>query len=71
MGDEVCADCGRRVERRRNGHWAERITSTSWSFTCRAVVEGDVLVSADYHYVEGEQQRHFPNDEGEPCSPRS
>jgi hypothetical protein len=28
-------------------------------------------VSADYHYVEGEQQRHFPNDEGEPCSPRS
>ena len=28
--------------------------------TCRSVIEGDRLITADYHYVKGEVQRHFP-----------
>jgi hypothetical protein len=61
-----CADCGAEVEQKR-GKWANRITEgwTGWSFCCRTATRWDddkdaaVLESADYHYVEGEVQRHF------------
>ena len=66
----ICADCGVEVEQRRDGKWAQRITEgwKGWSYTCRAVTDWDgildaaVLISADYHYVEGEEQRHFRKD---------
>ena len=48
------------MERQRtNGWWASR-RGTGWSYTCREVIEGGHLTMADYHYVEGETQRHFP-----------
>lgn len=57
---ERCADCGRKVERGRNGHWGARRTEPpSLVFVCRSTIEGGVLVAADYHYIEGEEQRHF------------
>jgi hypothetical protein len=62
-----CADCGVKVERSPNGHWAERKQGFGlivWSVSCRKVQEetddGYRLVSADYHYVQGETQRHWP-----------
>jgi hypothetical protein len=62
-----CADCGAKVERSPNGHWAERRQGFGlivWSVSCRKVQEetddGYRLVSADYHYVQGETQRHWP-----------
>lgn len=30
------------------------------SYACRTVVEDGRLVRADYHYVEGETQQHYP-----------
>jgi hypothetical protein len=57
-----CADCGVEVEARIGG-WATAGTVGStrvWGMTCRDVIEGDRLVSADYHYVQGETQRHWP-----------
>jgi hypothetical protein len=66
-----CADCGVEVQQRRDGKWAERITDgwRGWSYCCRTVSEWDaildaaVLISADYHYVEGEEQRRFRKDD--------
>ena len=57
-----CADCGVEVERSPQGRWAELREGFGlrvWRVTCRKVMDDDRLVSADYHYVEGETQRHF------------
>lgn len=57
-----CADCGVEVELRLGG-WATAGADGPlrvWGMTCRDVIEGNRLVSADYHYVEGETQRHWP-----------
>jgi hypothetical protein len=54
-----CADCGKPVELRRGGRWGVEVGPNSYSFTCRTIIEGDRLIRADYHYVEGEEQRHY------------
>ena len=59
-----CADCGATVTKSKiNGHWASRITLTdghpAWDFCCRTETQDGKLISADYHYVEGEEQRHW------------
>lgn len=69
-----CADCGRAIEERPNHQlagltpkmldkvgtvrWAERV-GRGWSYTCRADIDGGRLLSADYHHVAGERQRHW------------
>jgi hypothetical protein len=63
-----CADCGRIVSKHR-GRWADREPrarqyQNAYHFTCRtheaAQPDGGVrLEAADYHYVEGETQRHW------------
>jgi hypothetical protein len=59
-----CADCGVEVERVVNGRWGHpegaNPAGGRWSMCCRVVAEGHRLVSADYHYVQGETQRHWP-----------
>lgn len=45
--------------------WAARRPEGGWSMVCRTVA-GDqpgVIASADYHYIEGEEQRHFTAEE--------
>ena len=59
----TCADCGAEVVERR-GRWADQRTEDGHAFVCRYQViindNGDpVLLSADYHHVEGESQRLF------------
>ena len=65
-----CADCGAVIEQGRDTtdgqpRWAERLHRAddgfppAWSYTCRMVREGTKVLRADYHYVEGEVQRHF------------
>jgi hypothetical protein len=63
-----CADCGAVVESYppRN-RWASKIAANdfgdAWSFHCRRTFDlsdGEILVAADYHHVEGEPQEHFP-----------
>lgn len=64
-----CADCGSKVEggHRRNGWWTTVGDGTAARLaTCRVVLDGNRLVSADYHYVSGETQRHFPLDTASP-----
>lgn len=60
----TCADCGKKVKRRSYGTgWIDRFGAT----VCRSKEsERDgqpILVSADYHYIYGEEQRHFPKRE--------
>ena len=59
----TCADCGVKVELKR-GRWGALVPGIggrkAWSFVCRMKVEDDRCIAADYHYVEGEEQRHFP-----------
>jgi hypothetical protein len=57
----LCADCGRPVTwLTRYNAWAEPTEyGVGWSTTCRRVIEGRRALSADYHYVDGETQRHF------------
>jgi hypothetical protein len=59
----LCADCGRPVAWMKHyDTWAEPIECegrVGWSATCRHKIEGDRLLSADYHYVDGETQRYF------------
>jgi hypothetical protein len=56
-----CADCGRTVERGRNRRWGSPIGGGyALSYACRTVVEDGVLLRADYHYVDGEKQQHYP-----------
>lgn len=56
-----CADCGLTVERGRNRRWGAPMRGTYvLSYACRTVVEDGRLVRADYHYVEGETQQHYP-----------
>jgi len=59
--ERICQDCGVIVELMRNGHWGERIRESQWSGTCRSRLSPDRtrMISADYHYVKGEQQRTF------------
>lgn len=66
-----CADCGAKVEggHRRNGWWTtvSRIGEPlAQSAVCRVVMDGNRMLSADYHYVEGEEQRHFTALDSEP-----
>jgi hypothetical protein len=62
---ETCADCGREVVFHR-GRWANIVRpDKEWSYVCRLAYEDDDehlprLVSADYHYIEGEVQDHWP-----------
>lgn len=60
----TCADCGLPVEwYPPRDRWASKIadngTIDAWSFTCRITRLDGILVAADYHYVDGETQRHF------------
>jgi hypothetical protein len=59
---DVCADCGKTVEKVRNiPGWGHRV-GQGHDFCCRVVdhpTKAGKIVSADYHYVEGETQRHF------------
>lgn len=55
-----CADCGRWIEKRRRGKWAAPRNGGGYSYACRTVVREGVIVAADYHYVVGETQQHFP-----------
>lgn len=58
----ICADCGARVEPR-YGKWAARV-EPGFRYCCRYVLNDEHrLVSADYHYIDGERQRHFPDPE--------
>lgn len=61
-----CADCGADVEARHttaSGEtmWGRKVGPTTWDFCCRwePGAEPGTLASADYHYVEGEEQRRF------------
>lgn len=59
-----CAGCGQEVVLHRGGHWAvEKVVEghEHYSFCCRTEIEGrpPVLIKASYHYVEGEEQRHW------------
>jgi hypothetical protein len=52
-----CADCGAEVEPVHD-RWGHRIVvdgQSGWELTCRRTVDGDRLVSVDWHYVEGEE----------------
>ena len=52
-----CAGCNRALRPRRYGHgWVDSRGITY----CTAVIEGTVLISCAYHYIEGEEQRHYP-----------
>lgn len=62
-----CADCGKEVVLHKRGRWAvELVQETTkgdhgaYSFCCRTVIVGTNLIRADYHYVAGEVQRHWP-----------
>ena len=55
-----CAGCGKPVSKSPTGRWGHRRGGGVWEMTCRSVIEGDRLITADYHYVKGEVQRHFP-----------
>ena len=69
----TCADCGVEVEAKHttgDGEtmWGHRVTPLlptdshdAWDFCCRwePGEERGTIKSADYHYVEGETQRHF------------
>lgn len=66
-----CADCGRIVTQYR-GKWADREGRPGrryqwgWDFCCRITIgEMGRLTRADYHYVEGEEQRHFTPTRGD------
>jgi hypothetical protein len=63
----TCADCGAPIEKVRLG-WGKRLVNddherSGFNFCCRVQYElsGERprLISADYHYVDGETQRHF------------
>ena len=56
----VCGDCGKPIKRHRGGKWAVELDEGRYSFTCRTVIEGTVLVRADYHHIDGEDQDHYP-----------
>lgn len=59
-----CADCGRDLVIHR-GRWAHVGKSgKTWGYVCRMVHSNDDdqprILSADYHYIEGEVQKHWP-----------
>jgi hypothetical protein len=59
-----CADCGAEVVLHR-GRWAvETKPGRQWDYVCRLVHNNDEeqprVLSADYHYIEGEVQMHWP-----------
>jgi hypothetical protein len=59
----VCADCGRTLTLLR-GRWAHEVGPGAHRMTCREHISTKpdgtlVLEAADYHYVEGETQRHW------------
>jgi len=64
---KTCADCGADVRRGpmtvADGKpmWGEQLDGGGWSYACRWTPGKAVgtAVSIDYHYVEGEEQRHF------------
>jgi len=52
------------------GRWAvENHNGTNWHYCCRTTYKHGHLISADYHYVEGEVQRHWPPDNVDPSLP--
>ena len=56
----VCADCGKPVvDRGPTSDGRPRWKDEGNVFICRGVIVDGKLKWADYHYVEGEEQRHF------------
>jgi hypothetical protein len=68
---ERCADCGKTIEfNTRMKQWGVR-RGKSWHFCCRVVYDpetmtpsgvGSRILSADYHHVADQPQRHFPKE---------
>lgn len=56
--DPTCADCGAKLVNK-YGRWANKLAEGEFSYTCRITLQGARLISADYHHLEGEEQRHF------------
>jgi len=63
---QICAGCGAEVEHTRHGWGRKRDLGeegTAWDYCCRVLYDtsGDEyrVLNADYHYVDGETQRHF------------
>jgi hypothetical protein len=61
-----CAGCGRDIVKGRDGRWGEVIRGTAEDplaidYTCDWAPgpEPGTVAWVDYHYVEGEEQRHF------------
>lgn len=61
-----CAGCGREVVRGRDGKWGEIVRGTAEDprtidYVCDWMPgpEPGTVAWADYHYVEGEEQRRF------------
>ena len=51
-----CADCGKQVTpRRTRPGWKDKDNL----LICRGRISDGKLIWADYHYVEGEEQRHW------------
>lgn len=63
MSEQVCADCGATIT---PGHFKGWWRDAQDSLVCRSEYEGSdddrpILLSADFHYVEGEHRRYLPN----------
>lgn len=65
-----CADCGEDIELSvHTGRWGVRNGRTR-TMTCRLERDDNGrLLSADYHYVPGEEQRHFRAELGTSWAP--
>lgn len=66
----ICADCGATIfpdHMLGEGHWAQLLahhlatgeTVPTYNYVCRMELRDATLLSADYHYIEGEEQHHF------------
>lgn len=65
-----CADCGVEVEPTLDGRWVSQV-EFGRSYVCRATHKRITdpfgrwvtrLISADYHHIKGERQKHWPLD---------
>lgn len=60
IGKSRCADCGVPITKRPWQPWRD----ARGRMICRSEIAEGLLISADYHHVEGESQRHWPNKKG-------